>query len=140
MKKTKRTLAIILCLVLILSSAVLADWVQYQKDGSHNGVIPSTEAPYIANGGTLSAGAHMGTIQLGSGGYSGIDTEALMLTESGTTYAYVTYNGGAVTGDNGGTRLAKINVTTMNGTAVNPTKVWDIQLTQTANFQLSTPC
>ena len=140
MKKTKRTLAIILCLVLILSSAVLADWVQYQKDGSHNGVIPSTEAPYIANGGTLSTGAHMGTIQLGSGGWSGIDSEALMLTESGTTYAYVTYNGGAVTGDNGGTRLAKINVTTMNGNTVNPTKVWDIQLTQTANFQLSTPC
>lgn len=140
MKKTKRTLAIILCLVLILSSAVLADWVQYQKDGSHNGVIPSTEAPYIANGGTLSTGAHMGTIQLGSGGWSGIDSEALMLTESGTTYAYVTYNGGTVSGNNGGTRLAKINVTTMNGTAVNPTKVWDIQLTQSSGFQLSTPC
>lgn len=143
MKRTSRILAIVLALIMVLSCSAFALWEQYQGDDEHNGQITDGQ-PYITSG---SLGTHLDEIQLGSGGWSGIDTEPLMLTEGSTTYAYVTYNGGAVSGNNGGTRLAKIDCSSPNsvyteGGVYDPQKriVWSIQLTQSATFQLSTPC
>ena len=144
MKRTSRILAIVLALIMVLSCSAFALWEQYQGDDEHNGQITDGQ-PYITSG---SLGTHLDEIQLGSGGWSGIDSEALMLTEGNTTYAYVTYNGGPVSGNTGGTQLAKIDCSSPNSYFLDENNnydpqlriIWSIQLTQTSGFQLSTPC
>lgn len=130
MKKVSKTMAIVLCLAMILSLTALAAWPTYQGDNAHTGQITDA-APYIANGGSLTVGSHLKytTLPTSGSGWSGVDSEPLMQKESdGVTYAYVMYNGHAV---NGG-RIAKVSCSTGS-------VVWTKQVTTTAANQLSTP-
>lgn len=123
---SKRILAVLLALVLILSvsATALAAWSSYQRNNQNNGVAvaaptgtsPTFTAVQLATSGTV---------------YSGIDVEPVI----NGNYAYVLYNGGTVSGQNGGARLAKVDLTSP------ATPVWNIQLSALAdnNQQLSTP-
>lgn len=133
MKRTTRFLAILLCLVMLLSIPAFAAWTQYQGSSNHNGVItdaaPPTSTPTSINS-ILLAGN-------GTGGYTGVDTEPVMQKVGDTTYAYVLFDG---RGTNGG-MVAKINCNTAS-------EVWrttpygtstTTSLNAKSGFQLSTP-
>ncbi len=113
----------------IFSAGVSAAWDQYQGNPSHNGQITGT-APT-----SFSSGFPKHT-QLPTNGnvWAGVDTPPLMETVNNVTYAYVLYNGGnydTATGD-GGARLAKIRCS-------DDSIVWNVVLSTTGGFQLSTP-
>ena len=130
MKKVSKTLAIVLCLALILSLTAFAAWTTYQGDIAHTGQITDA-APYIENGGSLAVGSHLKYVTLTASGtgWSGVDSEPVMHKEGNTTYAFVQYNGRS---DNGGS-IAKVNCNTGS-------LVWYIpQATPTAANQLSSP-
>ena len=126
MKKVSKTLAIVLCLVMILSLTALANWTEFGKTSAHNHVVttaPTSSAPPISEIKLLNAG----------GGWDGVDTEPLMRTvvedNETITYAYVLYDAHAAGG-----HLAKINCS-----ATTPYKVWDRVISGSNNFLLSTP-
>ncbi|WP_130862924.1 peptidoglycan DD-metalloendopeptidase family protein [Bacilliculturomica massiliensis] len=72
------------------------------------------------------------TLPNNGSGWDGINAAPVMETTADGTFAYVLYDGYTVSGDAGGGRLAKVNC--MTGELV-----WNIQLSQTSGFQLSTP-
>ncbi len=134
MKKVSKTLAIVLCLVMILSLTALANWTTIGGNNNHNGVVtaaPTSTTPSITQFDLMNAG----------GGWDGIDTSPLMrtvtttetndgvTTTTTTTYAYVLYDAHA-----SGGHLAKINCS-----AATPYTVWDKQVSGGSGFQLSTP-
>ena len=134
MKKVSKTLAIVLCLVMILSLTALADWTVFGKTNSHNHVVtsaPTSSTPSITQFALMNAG----------GGWDGVDTEPLMrtvtttetndgvTTTTSTTYAYILYDG-----HKDGGRLVKINCSDTP-----PSIVWDRQISGASGFQLSTP-
>ena len=126
MKTIIRILAIVLVMAMITTTALAMDWVTFQKDNAHNGVItddaPTSSTPDIDSLELTNNGS----------GWDGIDTAPIMQTVSGTTYAYILYDGYTVSGANGGARLAKINCDTQS-------EVWSKQVSPSAGFQLSTP-
>ena len=122
MKKVSKTLAIVLCLVMILSLTALANWTEVGKDSSHNHVVtssPTSSTPTITQLAMMNAG----------GGWDGVDTEPLLRTVGSTTYAYVLYDGHGASG-----RLVKINCSDDD-----PYVVWDKQISGGSGFQLSNP-
>lgn len=130
MKKWRKFSSIVTAGLLTLSLALpasAADWTTYQKDDSHNGII--TDFAPITNNPSRNT---LGLTDNGSG-WDGIDTAPVMQTlTGGDTYAYIIYDGYAVSGNNGGGRLAKVKANTA-------TEVWSKQLTLSSGFQLSTP-
>ncbi len=124
MKKVSKTTIIFLCLALVLTIGALAAWDQYQGNANHNGRIdaatctPPIATPIAVTNPPLN---YSGT------GWSGVDTEPLMETISGTTYAYVTYNGRGQ-----GTQISRINCNT-------GATMWSTQIGPTSGNQLSTP-
>ena len=130
MKKYKSLASIVTAALLSVSlvgGASAADWATYQGNNQHNG--KTTTAP-IAN-------IEATTLQLQSKGASGsgVDTTPVMQTlTNNDTFGYFLYNGGTVSGNNGGARLGKVKA---NGAT--PTQVWTKQLTLAAGFQLSSP-
>lgn len=123
MKKVSRILAIVLCLAIALSIGAFAAWDQYQGNVAHNGQIDATDTTPPTSSITTSNP----TLNTSGGGWSGVDSTPVMETISGTTYAYVTYNGRS-----NGTQISKINCDT-------GTTVWSTQLGTTSGNQLSTP-
>lgn len=124
MKKVSKTLAIVLCLAMILSLTAFAAWTTYQGDIAHTGKI-SDSAPPITSSATVTPI----TLPYSGSGWSGVDSEPVMHKEGDVTYAYVLYNGHA----NYGGTIAKVNCNTGS-------LVWYIpQATPTAANQLSTP-
>ena len=125
MKKVSKTLAIVLCLAMILSVTALACWPMYQGDIPHTGQITDA-APHITSNPTVS----YLTLPASGSGWSGVDSEPVMHEEiDGNTYAFVQYNGHS---DNGGS-IAKVKCN-------DGSLVWNItQATPTAANQLSTP-
>lgn len=122
MKRTFKTLALVLCLALLLTSAAFADWTTFGKTNSHNAVVssaPTGTSPSITQIALMNAG----------GGWDGVDSVPVMRTVGSTTYAYVLYDGHAAGG-----HLAKINCS-----ATTPYTVWDKQVSGGSGFQLSTP-
>ena len=122
MKRTFKTLAFVLCLALLLSSAAFADWTTFGKTNAHNAVVtgaPTGTSPSITQIALMNAG----------GGWDGVDTVPVMRTIDGTTYAYVLYDAHAAGG-----HLAKIDCS-----ATTPYTVWDKQVSGGSGFQLSTP-
>ena len=126
MKKYKSLASIAtaaLLTITLVGGASAADWTTYQGNNNHTGII--TDAV------PLKQDAPSPYKLEGNGG--GVNTVPVMQTLSGgDTYGYVLHNGGSVTGNTGGARLAKIKA---NGT----TQIWSKQLTLTAGFQLSSP-
>ncbi|MBR4132057.1 MAG: hypothetical protein IKT99_03685, partial [Oscillospiraceae bacterium] len=123
MKKVSKTLAIVLCLVMILSLTAMASWYTYGKDNTHNHVVtsaPTSSAPPITEVALLNAG----------GGWDGMDTEPIMKTvgtgTSAETYAFVLYDGHAA-----GATLGRIKCS--DGSLVNS------NVSSATGFQLSTP-
>ena len=126
MKKVSKTLAIVLCLALILSLTAFAAWTTYQGDIAHNGRITDA-APHI----TSNPAVTQHTLTYSGTGWSGVDSEPLMKEGSdGETYAYVLYNGRS-----SGGRIAKVACSGANA----GTEIWNQQVTTTAANQLSTP-
>ncbi|MDR1409656.1 MAG: hypothetical protein LBJ12_05230 [Oscillospiraceae bacterium] len=128
-KTKKAIIGIALALVLVIASSVtvFAAWPTYGGNDDHNGRIATQPA--------ITAPGSITTVELpnNGSGWDGMDTTAVMrTTPRGDTYAYAVYDGYAVSGNNGGGRLAKINCATGD-------HVWDIQLSPTSGFQLSTP-
>jgi FOG: WD40-like repeat len=125
MKKVSKTLAIVLCLVMILSLTALANWTEFGKTSAHNHVV--TSSPITSH--TVKQIA----LKNAGGGWDGVDTEPLMRTvgtgDDAVTYAYILYDG---RGDSG--RLVKINCS-----ETNPVIVWDVQISGSNGFQLSNP-
>lgn len=122
MKKTKRTLAIILVLIMVLSISVFAAWNQFQGNDNHNGRITDATPPI-----TSSISISNPALNYSGGGWSGVDTTPVMETVNGVTYAYVTYNGRL-----NGTQLSKINCNA-------GTTVWSTQLATGSANVLATP-
>lgn len=125
----KRISSLFLTLLLVVGFAfpAAADWTTYQGNNNHNGVI--TDGAPI----TASVNTAMVNLTHNGSGWDGIDTAPVMQTlDNGDTYAYVIYDGYAVSGSNGGARLAKVH-------ANDGTEVWSKQLTTSPGFQLSTP-
>lgn len=123
MKKVSKILAIVLCLAMILSITAVAAWKEYQGNDNHDGHDYIDATPPTGTSVTTATPA----LNFSGGGWSGVDTTAVMETISGTTYAYVTYNGRS-----NGTQISKINCNT-------GTTVWSTQLGTTSANQLSTP-
>lgn len=126
MKKVSKTLAIVLCLAMILSLTALANWTTIGGNNNHNGVVtssPTSSNPSITEIALLNSGS----------GWDGVDTVPVMRTvgtgTTAVTYAYVLYDGHAACG-----HLAKINCS-----ADDPYVVWDKQISGGSGFQLSTP-
>ena len=111
MKKTRRTLAIILALAMILSVSVFAAWEQHQGNLEHNGQIIGT-APPTSPSPTYTTNSSLGSIS----------AESVMNTESGVTYSYTLTGSG---------KLVKTNCST-------GATVWT--QTFTSGYQLSSPC
>lgn len=125
----KRISSLFLTLLLVVGFAfpAAADWTTYQGNNNHNGVI--TDGAPI----TTSVNTAMVNLTHNGSGWDGIDTAPVMQTlDNGDTYAYVIYDGYAVSGNNGGGRLAKVR-------ANDAKEIWSKQLTLSAGFQLSTP-
>ena len=122
MKKTKRTLVIILVLIMVLSISVFAAWNQYQGNDNHNGQITDATPPVSPSPAVTTA-----PLYYNGGGWSGVDTPPVMEEYGGNTYAYVTYNGRSY-----GTQLAKIKCD-------DATRVWSIQIANGSANVLSTP-
>jgi hypothetical protein len=134
MKKftNKRSWAVVLAVVLILSLAVtaLAVWPSFQNDNTNNGVIPAAPTPPTAP--IPPTTVTPVKLQYGPGAFDCVDTTQLMETVGYETYTYVFYDGGSANG----ARLAKYNCASL------PTPVapeWDIQVDPSSGFQLSTP-
>lgn len=127
MKKYKSLASMVTAALLTLSlagGASAADWTTYQGNNDHTGIITDT-APLVP---TVKHNFRL----LGNGG-SSVNTAPVMQTlEGGDTFGYILHNGGSVTGNTGGARLAKVS-------ANNKAQIWSKQLTLTAGFQLSTP-
>ncbi len=124
-QNVKRTLALILAMMMVLTSTAFANWETYQGNDDHNGVI-TDGAP------TGETKVKQITLTNNGSGWDGVDTAPVMETIDGITYAYVLYDGYTVSGQNGGGRLAKINCNT-------GTQVWSKQVTTRSGFQLSSP-
>ncbi len=134
MKKVSKTLAIVLCLVMILSITALASWYTYGGSNSHNHVVTDAPLPSPPANTDPPADPIMPTISEiellnAGGGWDGVDTEPLMRTVGSTTYAYILYDG-----HKDGGRLVKINCSDST-----PSIVWDRQISGSNGFQLSTP-
>lgn len=127
-KRLPQALVVALSLAMLLSMTVFAAWEVYQGNDNHNGRITDAASP---TSGSPTATAISLPYTSGSI-WSGVDTTPVMETTSGTTYAYVIYNGNTASGANGGARLAKINCSTGAIT-------WNLQLDTSSGFQLSTP-
>ena len=131
MKKASRIFAVVICLAMLLTVSAFAAWNQYQGAVNHNGVITDAAPP-------TSTPTSIDSILLaGSGsGYTGVDSEPVMQTVDGVTYAYVLFDGRS----DGGT-LAKINCNTAS--EVWRTTAYGTSTTTSLNakngFQLSTP-
>lgn len=142
-KSLKRKLVAIglsLAMTLGTASAVsAASWTTYQGADNHNGTVTAAPTSIAANYPKTVSLPYSGNI------WAGVDTEPVMETVNGTTYAYVIYNAGTysysgadedevVNGiyqGTGGARLAKINCSTGEATTV--------ALSASSGFQLSTP-
>ena len=70
MKKVSKTLAIVLCLAMILSLTAFAAWTTYQGDIAHNGRITDA-APHI----TSNPAVTQHTLTYSGTGWSGVDSE-----------------------------------------------------------------
>lgn len=127
MKKYKSLASMVTVALLTVSlagSVSAADWTTYQGNNDHTGIITET-APLVP---TVKENFRL----IGNGG-SSVNTVPVMQTlKGGDTFGYVLHNGGSVTGNTGGARLAKVS-------ANNKTQVWSKQLTLSAGFQLSSP-
>lgn len=123
MKKTTRTLLIVLVLALVLAIGVFATWNQYQGNDDHNGQITCTPPPPVSPSPAISSL----TLYKSGSGWSGVDTTPLMETIDGNTYSYVTYNGWGK-----GTQIAKINCNTA-------TEMWHTKLANGSGNVLATP-
>jgi hypothetical protein len=118
-------------MVLAAAGSAFAVWPVFQGNDNHDGKI--VDEPPIATPTVIS-------VQLPNTGntsytYSGVDTEAVMQTVGGNTYAYVLYDGYTVSGDEGGARIAKINCSAASGNYI----VWTKRISPSSGFQLSTP-
>ncbi len=129
MKKVSKTLAIVLCLAMILSLTALASWTQFGGSSTHNGRITDAAPPI-----TASPAPTIDTANLnpgGSGGWDGVDSVPVMRTATvnsqTVTYAYVLYDS-----RNDGAHLLKYDCT-------NLTVKWDKKVGGSTGFQLSTP-
>ncbi len=123
MKKVSKVLAIVLCLAMILSISAMAAWKEYQGNDNHDGRDTIDATPPTGTSVTTATP----TLNFSGGGWSGVDSTAVMETINGTTYAYVTYNGRGQ-----GTQISRINCNT-------GTTMWSTQLGPTSGNQLSTP-
>ena len=126
MKKTSRILAIVLALVLVLSTGAFAAWVSFQNDGTNNGVIPSP-AP--------TGNFQVSTVQLPQGMYVGVDVPPV-IDDSG--YAYVLESAPTTT------RLVKVDlanatIVTNDYWAGTGTGNEGVEIRDISEFQLSTP-
>lgn len=129
MKKfSKKALSVVVAFVFVVSMSMtaLAAWSSYQRNNTNNGLAtaaPTSTSPTISST-TLATST-------GSTLYSGVDTTPVI----NGNYAYVLYNGGAVSGTSGGARLASYDVTSPS------TARWNIQLDSSADNvqQLATP-
>ncbi len=127
MKKTSRILAIVLALVLVLSTGAFAAWVSFQNDGTNNGVIYSN-AP-------IGDSIQVDTVQLPQGMYVGVDVPPV-IDDSG--YAYVLESAPTTT------RLVKVDlanatIVTNNYWAGTGTGNEGVEIRDVSAFQLSTP-
>lgn len=138
MKRTSRVLAILLALAMLLSVTAFAatttsTWTGYGGDNTtHNAAV--TSAPTK----TSATVAKIDLLNSGSG-WDGVDNVPVMRTVGSTTYAYVFYDGHGA-----GAHLAKIDCTKAIANASSSNlydiaKVWDIQISNSSGFQLSTP-
>lgn len=137
MKRTNKSLSILLALAMALSLAATASasWPMYGGSNSHNAVVSGARTASSAN--SVGAAVSLGS----SGGWDGIDNVPVMQTIANsdgtkTTYAYILYDGKG----NIGAQVAKVKC---NDNSV----VWKTSAQQNPNslnaqsgFQLSTPC
>ncbi len=118
-KALSKLMAVVLVVGLMATTAFAA-WPVYGGNANHNAVVtsaPTSTAPDIKPVKLINSGS----------GWSGVDNVPVMETVGGVTYTYVLYDGHA-----GGAHLAKIKCS-------DATTVWDVQLSTSSGFQLSTP-
>jgi hypothetical protein len=140
---TRKTLSIFLAVVLVfaLSVTAFADsaWPSFQNTNTNNGVIAAQ--PPITAPATKTV-----PLPQGASVYSGVDAAQVINTAPYTdasgqtstkTIAYTLYDGGVVSGTDGGARVAAVD-TDITVPAANSV-LWSRQLNATTNFQISTP-
>lgn len=122
----KKTLALILAMMMVLTSTAFANWDQYQGDSSNTG---KSDTGVVTKGSVT-------TVNLPNiGAWTGVDSEPLVYGSR----VYAVYNGGTPKGTDGGARLACVDATKANGGTMDP--LWTVQLDNKADnvSQVSTP-
>ena len=125
----KKTLALILAMMMVLTSTAFANWDSFQGDDLNNG----TSKTGVTEKGDVS------TVSLpNNGAFTGVDVEPLVHGSR----IYALYNGGSTTGGSakdftdgkvGGARLAAVDATDSK-------LLWSVQVGEADNVsQLSTP-
>ena len=122
-QNVKRTLAMILAMMMVLTSTAFANWDSFQGDNDNNGVTET---------GVTSAKPSVTTVNLpNNGAYTGVDCQPLVHGSN----IYVLYNGGTPDGSKGGARLACVDAAATKGETA-----WDVQVGAADNIsQVSTP-
>ena len=122
----KKTLALILAMMMVLTSTAFANWDQYQGDSSNTGKSDT---------GVTTKGS-VTTVNLPNiGAWTGVDSEPLVYGSR----VYAVYNGGTPKGKDGGARLACVDANDASGKTMDP--LWTVQLDGEADnvSQISTP-
>ena len=126
----KKTLALILAMMMVLTSTAFANWDSFQGDDLNNGTSET---------GVTSTNPNTTTVNLpNNGAFTGVDVEPLVHGSR----IYALYNGGSTTGGSakdftdgkvGGARLAAVDATDSK-------LLWSVQVGEADNVsQLSTP-
>lgn len=129
-QNVKKTLALILAMMMVLTSTAFANWDSFQGDDLNNGTSET---------GVTSTNPNTTTVNLpNNGAFTGVDVEPLVHGSR----IYALYNGGSTTGGNakdftdgkvGGARLAAVDATDSK-------LLWSVQVGEADNVsQLSTP-
>lgn len=135
MKTNKKLLALLLSVVMMFSLSVtaFASWNQFQKDSSHSGKVTGGLLPTSTPSTSTSFALRCADSWVDNAGLPGVDATPVIVGDT----AYVLYNSGANSDNNGGVRVASIAL------GSSPSETWSVKLGSDLNTdniqQLATP-
>lgn len=135
MKTHKKLLALLLSVVMMFSLSVtaFASWNQFQKDSSHSGKVTGGLLPTSTPSTSTSFALRRAGSWVDNAGLPGVDATPIIVGDT----AYVLYNSGANSDNNGGVRVASIAL------GSSPSETWSVKLGSDLNTdniqQLATP-
>lgn len=135
MKTHKKLLALLLAVVMTFSLSVtaFASWNQFQKDSSHSGKVTGGLLPTSTPSTSTSFALRRADSWVDNAGLPGVDATPIIVGDT----AYVLYNSGANSDNNGGVRVASIAL------GSSPSETWSVKLGSNLNTdniqQLATP-